>query len=105
ALVLIDLQRLVLSMPVVPHWAAAIYERSMKLAERFRAAGSAVVQVRVSFAADFADAPRQLVDQPSKWQALQPGWDEFPQPPPPSDIIVTKRHWGAFHGTDLDLQL
>ncbi len=21
------------------------------------------------------------------------------------DIIITKRHWGAFHGTELDLQL
>lgn len=23
----------------------------------------------------------------------------------PSDIIITKRQWGAFHGTELDLQL
>jgi nicotinamidase-related amidase len=105
ALVLIDLQKGVLAMPVVPNSAAAIYERSLKLAERFRAAGSPVVQVRVSFAADLADAPRQRVDQPSNWSALPPGWDEFPQPPAPSDITVTKRHWGAFHGTDLDLQL
>jgi nicotinamidase-related amidase len=23
----------------------------------------------------------------------------------PGDILITKRHWGAFHGTELDLQL
>jgi nicotinamidase-related amidase len=23
----------------------------------------------------------------------------------PDDIVVTKRNWGAFHGTDLDVQL
>jgi nicotinamidase-related amidase len=105
ALVLIDLQKGVLAMPVAPHTAAAIYERSMKLAQRFRAAGSVVVQVRVSFAADLADTPRAPVDQPSNYAALPPGWDEFPQPPPPSDLIITKRHWGAFYGTELDLQL
>jgi nicotinamidase-related amidase len=23
----------------------------------------------------------------------------------PSDFVITKHHWGAFHGTELDLQL
>jgi nicotinamidase-related amidase len=23
----------------------------------------------------------------------------------PSDVLITKRQWGAFHGTELDLQL
>ena len=36
ALVLIDLQKGVLAMPVVPHTAAAVYERSILLAQRFR---------------------------------------------------------------------
>ena len=25
--------------------------------------------------------------------------------PEPADIVVTKRQWGAFYGTDLDLRL
>ena len=105
ALVLIDLQKGVLAMPVTPHPAATIYERATRLAPRFRAAGGPVVWVRVSFASDFADAPSAKVDHPSNMGALPPGWDEFPEPLHPADVMVTKRQWGAFYGTDLDLQL
>jgi nicotinamidase-related amidase len=105
ALVLIDLQKGVLAMPVAPYPAATIHERSMQLALRCRAAGSPVVWVRASFGSDFADAPRAKVDLPSNFSALPPGWDEFPQPLHPADVMVTKRQWGAFYGTDLDLQL
>lgn len=105
ALVLIDLQKGVLAMPVAPHPAAEVYERSKRLAQRFHAAKAPVVWVRVSFSADRADALRLPVDQPTNYEALPPGWDEFPEPPPASDIIVTKRQWGAFYGTELDLQL
>ena len=50
ALVLIDLQQSgVLAMPMAPHTAAAVYDRSMRLASRFRSAGAPVVRVRVSF--------------------------------------------------------
>jgi nicotinamidase-related amidase len=105
ALVLIDLQKGVLAMPVAPHPATAAYERSMQLAQSFRAAGAPVVRVRVSFSADFADALRPPVDQPTHYTSLPPGWDEFPEPLQPSDLVITKRQWGAFYGTELDLQL
>ncbi len=105
ALVLIDLQKGVLAMPVAPHPAAEVYERSLRLVQRFHAAQAPVVWVRVSFAADLADAPHLPVDQPSNYAALPAGWDEIPGPPHASDLIITKRHWGAFHGTELDLQL
>src|ERR1700752_2207309 len=71
----------------------------------FAAARGRVVRIRVSFSRDLADAPRSPVDQPMQYGALPPGWDEFPEPPDPSDVIITKRHWGAFYGTELDLQL
>jgi nicotinamidase-related amidase len=106
ALVLIDLQKGILAMPVAPHRGSEVYERSMVLAQRFRVAGAPVVRVRVSFGKDHALAPRQPVDQPSNLAGLPAGWDEFPdQPEQDGDIVVTKRQWGAFHGTDLDLQL
>jgi nicotinamidase-related amidase len=105
ALVLIDLQKGVLAMPVAPHAAATVYERSMQLAQRFRTAGSPVVMVRVAFSRDFADALRPQVDQPTNFAALPADWDQFPEDLPPSDILITKRQWGAFYGTELDLQL
>jgi nicotinamidase-related amidase len=105
ALVLIDLQKGVLAMPVVPRSAAEVYERSLRLARRFHIAEAPVVWVRVSFAANLADAPALPVDQPTNYAALPSGWDEFPEPPRASDLIITKRHWGAFYGTELDLQL
>lgn len=105
ALVLIDLQKGVLARPVLPHTAAAVYERSKRFAQRFRSAGGLVVRVRVSFAADLADALRAKVDEPSNYRALPSGWDEFPEAPHGADIVVTKHQWGAFYGTDLDLQL
>jgi nicotinamidase-related amidase len=38
---------------------------------------------------------------------MPPDWSEFVPDiaPTPSDIIITKRQWGAFYGTDLELQL
>jgi nicotinamidase-related amidase len=105
ALVLIDLQQGVLAMPTVPYDARTIYERSMHLAERFRSAGALVIWVRVSFSRDLADAPRHPVDQPTNYSALPPGWDQFPEPRHPSDLVITKKQWGAFYGTELDLQL
>lgn len=105
ALVLIDLQKGVLAMPVAPHPALQVYNRSIALAARFRAAGAPVVRVRVSFSRDFADALRAPVDQPTNYATLPVGWDEFPEPLEPSDLLITKHQWGAFYGTELDLQL
>jgi nicotinamidase-related amidase len=40
-------------------------------------------------------------------RALPPDWaDLVPEiGPQPGDLVITKRQWGAFHGTELDLQL
>ena len=108
ALVLIDLQKGILSMSVAPYSASEVYAKGMDLSARFRAVGSPVVRVRVDFAADFADAPSNRVDAPTQRPAGGYGADfaAFPDDPAASgDLIVTKRHWGAFHGTDLDLLL
>ncbi|WP_118134944.1 hydrolase [Oceanicella sp. SM1341] len=108
ALVLIDLQEGILSMPLAPRSGSEVLAAARPVAERFRAAGAPVVLVRVGWAADFADAPPQAVDQPlprpegglpEGWGRLAPGLER------PGDLVITKRHWGAFHGTELDLQL
>jgi nicotinamidase-related amidase len=38
---------------------------------------------------------------------LPPGWSDFvPEiTPVPSDVVIAKKQWGAFYGTELELQL
>jgi nicotinamidase-related amidase len=108
ALVLIDLQKGVMSMPVAPHGAEKLVAGAKTLAEKFRAAGAPVILVRVGFAPDFADAPKQQVDEPMQAPpgGFPAGWTEIVDGlQAPGDLVVTKRQWGAFYGTDLELQL
>jgi nicotinamidase-related amidase len=107
ALVLIDLQKGILGRELAPRSAGDVLASGRTLAERFRAAGAPVVLVRVSWAEDMADAPRQPVDAPSTVAGAFPaGWDQLADGlAEPGDIVVTKKQWGAFYGTDLDLQL
>jgi nicotinamidase-related amidase len=58
--------------------------------------------------ADHGDAPPNNVDEPLPRLpgGLPAEWSEFPDDPvAQGDFVVTKRYWGAFHGTDLDVQL
>jgi nicotinamidase-related amidase len=107
ALVLIDLQGGILGRQTAPHSAHDVLARSVRLAERFRGAGSLVVLVRVSFSPDGGDRLTPPTDDPPPPAATQPGWDEISPDlgRDPKDIVITKRQWGAFYGTQLDLQL
>ncbi|MFF8594700.1 hydrolase [Streptomyces sp. NPDC015220] len=108
ALVVIDLQAGIVSGPTAPHPSAEVVARTVELAEAFRARELPVVLVRVSFAADFADAvPGRTEAARSGGGGRPEGWDVIvPElAGRPGDITVTKHNWGAFHGTDLDVQL
>ncbi|MEU2950966.1 hydrolase [Streptomyces xanthochromogenes] len=107
ALVVIDLQRGIVAAPTEPYSAADVVARSAELADAFRAHGLPVVLVRVSFAPDAADAPRGRTENAGHGGQPPQGWDVIVDEIAghPGDITVTKRNWGAFHGTDLDLQL
>ena len=63
--------------------------------------------VRVSFSASGADALSTPVDEPIPASARPAGWDELSPAlgNDERDIRITKRQWGAFYGTELDLQL
>jgi nicotinamidase-related amidase len=109
ALVLVDLQKGIVPRPTLaPRSGAEAAAAGIKLAERFRAVRAPVILINVSFASDFGDALKQPVDR----QMLSPG-DGLPANfselvdglASPSDIRVTKHQWGAFYGTDLDVQL
>jgi nicotinamidase-related amidase len=108
ALILIDLQKGIVAMPTAPHPGEAVLAKGKEMARRFRAAKAPVVLVNVAFSPDFGDAPKAPVDRPRQpptggfpegWAELADGLTE------PSDLRITKRQWGAFYGTELDLQL
>jgi len=109
ALVLIDLQQGIVPMPgLAPRPGADVAATGIRLAERFRTADAPVVLVNVAFAADSGDMLKQPVDKPmprppgglpANFSLLVEGLGR------PTDILVTKHQWGAFYGTDLDVQL
>ena len=106
ALVLIDLQYGVVGRSLQPYSAPDVVSRAAQLANAVREKGGKVVYVRV----DVADMIHLPCDAPTR---------DPNAPPPPaiasevvpesgireSDLLVTKRQWGAFYGTDLDQQL
>ncbi len=107
ALVLIDLQRGIVQRQTGPHSAAEVVARATRLADRFRKGGQ-VVLVHVMFSADGRDRLTQEIDAPPPVTGpLPPDYgDIVPElGPKAGDIVITKRHWGAFYGTELDLQL
>jgi nicotinamidase-related amidase len=107
ALVLIDLQQGIVSGPERgPHSAADVVARSAELAGRFRAKGAMVVYVRV----DVTNLLALPVDQPMRDPNAPPlpaAWSELvPEAGfQAGDVVITKRQWGAFFGTDLEAQL
>lgn len=112
ALVLIDLQYGIVAPPAVPRSGAEVVARGKELADAFRARGLPVVLVNVSFSPDFADAPNGRDED--ELEADDEEDEEIPADfaiivdelgAQDTDIRVTKRQWGAFHGTDLDTQL
>ena len=107
ALVLIDVQKGILSMPLAPHGAPEIVKNAAALAHRFGEVGATVVLTHVAFSG--ADRLTQPVDRP---MPMPPGglpyeWSEFAPEIETmrADVVITKRQWSAFYGTELDLQL
>ena len=107
ALVLIDLQEGIVSMPVAPRTGREVVANALRLADRFRELGGLVVLVRVAFSPDGKDVLRPTTDNPPPSAQRAPNWGEFlPEVgPKEGDLVITKRQWSAFYGTELDLQL
>ena len=108
ALVVIDLQRGILGRGCAPHAGPDVVARANSLAAALRAAGGIVVWVHVTPSPDSKDALKPPADapavtpheRPEDWADLVPEVERRPE-----DLFVTKRQWGAFYGTELDLQL
>ena len=105
ALILIDLQHGIVALETSPHPASSVVAKAASLAATFRKHSSPVIYVRV----DLANMLRVPADRSH----------DDPKNPPPAiaselvpasgvqagDLVVTKRHWSAFSGTDLEERL
>ncbi|WAH36702.1 hydrolase [Alicyclobacillus dauci] len=108
ALVVIDMQKGILSLPCAPYKATDVLKKTVELANAFRSKGGFVVLVNVDshdgrdMLQPVTDTPTQAStgERPRDWSVIAPELG-----PKSSDLCVTKRQWGAFFGTELDLQL
>ena len=107
ALVVIDLQKGVLGMATEPRPPAVVLANTVRIADALRAKGGLVVWVRVASAPDGKDMLKPLLDAPPPAFARAAGWSDLGPElgVQPQDHVLTKKQWGAFYGTDLDLQL
>lgn len=100
ALVVIDLQKGIVSLPTV-HPVGEVIDRTARLARAFRERGWPVVLVNVTAAAPGrTDAGRPKLSLSADWAELVPELDQQPD-----DHLISKQRWGAFLGTGLDKYL
>ena len=109
ALVVIDLQKGIAAMPTAPYEAKSVIANAAKLAEAFRKNNMPVFLVRVSGSPDGKDRLNPIVDGENPWanRKMPADWSEIvlEMGPEENDFVITKKQWGAFYGTELDLQL
>ena len=106
ALVVIDLQKGTRSFKAEPNDSLSVIANAAKLAEEFRKNKMPVFLVRV--VSSESERLRPVADEAIKFRGEMPkDWTDFvPELNlQPEDIIITKKQWGAFYGTELDLQL
>lgn len=108
AVVVIDLQKGIAGLSGTPHSFQSIVGNCTELLTAARSAGAQPILVHVGRSPDFKDALQVTSDEPMRAPGAMPAdWsDLIPElNRQPGDIVILKRQWGAFYGTDLDLQL
>lgn len=106
ALVLIDLQKGIVGNQTFPHPSDQVVANAARLADAFRAKGGLVVLVHVTFLGE-KDRLTQPADESAPMGQIPADWAEIMPElgPKEGDLVIVKRQWGAFYGTELDLQL
>lgn len=107
ALVVIDLQRGIVKRQLAPHTSDVVIKNTSVIADAFRKNGMPVFLVHVAPSPDGKDVLRPIADAEPWAQASRPDWAEIiPEiGPKQGDLVITKHQWGAFYGTELDLEL
>jgi nicotinamidase-related amidase len=100
ALIVVDLQKGIVNMPAV-HPMPKVIDHACALLRAFRQHNLPIVLANVA-----GSAPGRT-EQPPRVQAFPEGFTDLISEldRQPDDIVVTKRNWGAFSGTDLESQL
>jgi nicotinamidase-related amidase len=106
ALVVIDMQKGIVGLPGKPYTTQQVTEQVAKLTDTFRKHEGFVVLVNVN-SRDGKDMLHPITDAPPLAGTRTPDFAELiPElKHAPTDHLITKHQWGAFYGTDLDLQL
>ena len=100
ALLVVDLQKGIVGLPVV-HPIADVIVKARALIDAFHEHKLPVVLINVTGGAPGrTEQPPRAAGFPEGFADLIPELDQQPR-----DIVVTKKTWGAFAGTDLDAQL
>jgi nicotinamidase-related amidase len=109
AIVVIDLQKGIVDMAAgAPYSTPSVVANCVTLLSACRRAGAHPVLVHVGGSPNGADLLHPIADEPMRGTAaLPPDWsDLLPElGRSPSDTVILKHQWGAFYGTELDLQL
>ncbi|MCP3724742.1 isochorismatase family protein [Paraburkholderia sp. CNPSo 3272] len=106
ALVMIDLQHGIVGRQIAPYSGAQVVANARPLADALRAKGGTVVWVHVllnELLSLPADAPGRTPDTPPAPAEASELVPEIGAQP--GDVIIAKRQWGAFYGTNLEQQL
>jgi nicotinamidase-related amidase len=106
ALVVIDLQKGIVGRQTGPYTPAQVVAKAASLADAFRKNNMPVFLVRVTPSPDGKDMLRPIADSVMQMPSPPPDWAEIVPElgPKKGDFVITKHQWGAFYGTDLDLQ-
>jgi nicotinamidase-related amidase len=106
ALVVIDLQKGIVGRKTAPHSSEIVVRNAGAIAAAFRKNGMPVFLVRVCPSPDGKDALHPVADAAMPSQIPPPDWAEIVPElgPMAGDFVITKHQWGAFYGTELDLE-
>jgi nicotinamidase-related amidase len=106
AIVVIDLQKGITARPTKPYSTDIVIANAAKLVTAFRKDQMPVFLVHVKTTPEIMlkvisdETFQRPAGMPADWADFVPQLAEAQ-----SDIIIDKKQWGAFYGTDLDLQL
>ena len=107
AVIIIDLQKGITAFPSQPHDVRKVIQNAVEILDVSRKLGMPIFLVHVAPSRDFKDALRPQSEKALSFGNLPEDWAEYvPElSVQTSDFQILKRQWGAFYGTELDLQL